>query len=188
MGYALARAARDRGAEVTLISTVERPAPFAVEKMAVETAAEMRDAVLGALGGADVLIMAAAVADYRPAEMAAQKIKKGKGNLSLELARTPDILAEVAGRRRAGQVIVGFAAETENLLANARQKLERKRLDLIVANDARQAMGAAENQVTLLSADGAVEELPLLPKAEVAERILAWIVESLGGSNGQSVA
>ena len=188
MGYALARAARDRGAEVTLISTVDRPAPFAVEKVAVETAAQMRDAVLGALAGTDVLIMAAAVADYRPAEMAAQKIKKGKGNLSLELARTPDILAEVAHQRRGGQVIVGFAAETEDLLANARQKLERKRLDLIVANDARQAMGAAENRVTLLSADGAVEELPLLPKAEVAERILAWIVESLGGSNGQSVA
>ena len=188
MGYALARAARDRGAKVALVSTVERPAPFGVERVAVETAAQMRDAVLGALAGTDVLIMAAAVADYRPAEMAAQKIKKGKGNLSLELARTPDILAEVAHQRRGGQVIVGFAAETEDLLANARQKLERKRLDLIVANDARQAMGAAENRVTLLSADGAVEELPLLPKAEVAERILAWIVESLGGSNGQSVA
>jgi len=188
MGYALARAARDRGAEVTLISTVSRPVPFGVRVVAVETAAEMRDAVLGALAGTDVLIMAAAVADYRPAETAAQKIKKGKGSLSLELARTPDILAQVARHRRAEQVIVGFAAETEDLLANARQKLERKRLDLIVANDARRAMGAPENQVTLLDADGTVEELPLLPKAEVAERILAWIVDFLGGSNVQSVA
>jgi phosphopantothenoylcysteine decarboxylase/phosphopantothenate--cysteine ligase len=172
MGYALACAARDRGAQVTLISTIQRPAPFGAELVPVETAVEMRDAVLAALPQTDALLMAAAVADYRPQTAASQKIKKGAEGLALELARTPDILAQVAAVRRAGRVIVGFAAETENLLENARHKLERKRLDLIVANDARQAMGASTNQVTLVSADGSVEELPLLSKSEVAERVL----------------
>jgi phosphopantothenoylcysteine decarboxylase/phosphopantothenate--cysteine ligase len=172
MGYALARAARDRGAQVTLISTTGQPPPFGVELAPVETAAGMLDAVLDALVGADVLLMAAAVADYRPAATAEHKIKKGEGGLTLELVRTPDILAQVAQVRRADQVIVGFAAETENLLENARGKLERKCLNLIAANDARQAIGAATNQVTLLGADGDVEQLPLLVKEEVAERIL----------------
>jgi phosphopantothenoylcysteine decarboxylase/phosphopantothenate--cysteine ligase len=178
MGYALARAARDRGALVTLVSTTGQPAPFGVELLAAETAAEMGDAVLDTLASADVLLMAAAVADYRPATTAEQKIKKGE-DLTLTLVRTPDILAHVATRRRPAQVVVGFAAETENLLQNALEKLRRKHLDLIVANDARQAMGAAANQVTLLGADGSVEELPLLPKDEVAERILDQIVNLL---------
>jgi len=185
MGYALARAARDRGAEVIVVSTTGQCAPFGADLVAVETAAEMRDAVLGILAEADALIMAAAVADYRPARAAAQKIKKAEGGLSLELVRTPDILAEVAARRREDQVVVGFAAETEDLLANAQQKLVRKRLDLIVANDARQAMGSAANQVTLIGADGTVEALPLLPKEEVAGRILTRIVDLLGGADGQ---
>jgi phosphopantothenoylcysteine decarboxylase/phosphopantothenate--cysteine ligase len=178
MGYALARAARDRGALVTLVSTTGQPTPFGVELLAAETAAEMGDAVLDTLASADVLLMAAAVADYRPATTAEQKIKKGE-DLTLTLVRTPDILAHVATRRRPAQVVVGFAAETENLLQNALEKLRRKHLDLIVANDARQAMGAAANQVTLLGADGSVEELPLLPKDEVAERILDQIVNLL---------
>ncbi len=176
MGYALARAARDRGAQVTLISTVEKPAPFGADLLPVETAEQMRDAVLHALPAVDALLMAAAVADYRPATTAEHKIKKSKDGLTLELVRTPDILAEVAEVRRADQVIVGFAAETENILENARKKLEHKRLDLIAANDARQAIGAATNQVTLIGADGSLEELPLLPKDEVAERILERVV------------
>jgi phosphopantothenoylcysteine decarboxylase/phosphopantothenate--cysteine ligase len=180
MGYALARAARDQGAQVTLISTTGQPAPYGADLVAVETAEEMRAAVLEALADADALLMAAAVADYRPAAKAGQKIKKGEGGLKVELVRAPDILAQVAEVRRPAQVIVGFAAETENLLANARAKLERKRLDLIVANDARQAMGAAANEVTLLSAGGQMEELPLLSKDEVAERILERVVVLLG--------
>jgi len=176
MGYALARAARDRGAQVTLISTVGRPAPFGVERVSVETAGQMRDAVLDALPTADLLLMAAAVADYGPAMAAEHKIKKREGSLTLELVPTPDILAEVARVRRPGQILVGFAAETENLLANAQEKLKRKRLDLIVANDARQAIGAASSQVTIIGADGRVEELPLLPKEEVAGRILERVM------------
>jgi phosphopantothenoylcysteine decarboxylase/phosphopantothenate--cysteine ligase len=172
MGYALARAARDRGAQVTLISTSGQAAPFGAKLAPVETAAEMLDAVLGAMAGADVLLMAAAVADYRPATTAAHKIKKGEKSLKVDLIRTPDILAQVAKVRRTGQVIVGFAAETENLVDNALDKLQRKGLDLIVANDARQAMGAATNQVTLITADGHVEALPLLSKDEVAAQIL----------------
>ena len=188
MGYALARAARDLGAEVILVSTTGQPAPFGANLVPVETAAEMRDAVLGILAEADALIMAAAVADYRPARAATHKIKKAEGSLSLELVRTPDILAEVAARRREDQVIVGFAAETEDLLANAQRKLERKRLDLIVANDARQAMGAAANRITIVGADGTVEALPLLPKEQVASRILTRIIDLLGGSDGQALA
>ncbi len=179
MGYALARAARDRGARVTLVSTTGQPAPYGADLVPVETAAEMRDAVMALLPELDVLVMAAAVADYRPAAVAEQKIKKGDGGLTLELARTADILAEVAGQRRPGQVIVGFAAETENLLENARGKLARKRLDLIVANDARQAMGAEANQVTLVAAGGQVEALPEMPKSEVAERVFEWIGRTL---------
>jgi phosphopantothenoylcysteine decarboxylase/phosphopantothenate--cysteine ligase len=179
MGYALARAARDQGADVALISTTGQPAPFGAELVEVETAAEMRDAVLDALDGADALIMAAAVTDYRPAATATQKIKKGNEDLTLKLIRTPDILAAVAGVRRPDQVIVGFAAETENLLENALDKLQRKRLNLIVANDARQAMGAASNEVTLLSADGGVEKLPLLPKDQVAGHIVDRIANLL---------
>ena len=185
MGYALARAARDRGAQVTLISTAGQPAPFGAELLSVETAADMLEAVLENLGGTDALIMAAAVADYRPATIADHKIKKTEEALALELARTPDILAHIARSHRGDQVIVGFAAETENLLENAQDKLQRKHLDLIVANDARQAMGAAENQVTLIGADGIVEELPLLSKDEVAERILDRVVTLVTGDEGR---
>jgi phosphopantothenoylcysteine decarboxylase/phosphopantothenate--cysteine ligase len=179
MGYALARAARDLGASVTLISTTGQPAPFGAELEPVETASEMCEAVLGLLPEVDVLLMAAAVADYRPALQAEQKIKKEEAGLSLRLVRTTDILAQVAGRRRDNQVVVGFAAETENLRENALSKLARKRLDLIVANDARRAMGAADNQVMLLGADGSVEELPVLGKNEVAGRILTRVLTLL---------
>jgi len=180
MGYALATVARDRGAQVTLISTTGRPGPFGTQLAAVESAAEMHQAVIEFLPEADVLLMAAAVADFRPAEVLEQKIKKGQGGLAIELERTVDILAQVAQQRRPEQVIVGFAAETENLVANAQEKLQRKKLDLIVANDARQAMGSTANQVTLLAADGSVEARPLISKhavaAEILDRVAALLV------------
>jgi phosphopantothenoylcysteine decarboxylase/phosphopantothenate--cysteine ligase len=185
MGYTLAHEARDRGAHVTLVSTTGQLAPFGVEMVPVDTAIEMRDAVLKALPDADVLLMASAVADYRPATSADHKIKKGDARLTLDLTRTPDILVQVADLRRPEQLIVGFAAETEDLLANARHKLEHKHLDLIVANDARQAMGSATNQVTLIGADGNVEELDLLPKEKVAAKILDR-VEGLLAAKGAS--
>jgi phosphopantothenoylcysteine decarboxylase / phosphopantothenate---cysteine ligase len=179
MGHALAYAARDLGADVMLVTTTGTPPPFGAAAIRVETAAEMRDAVIEALPTIDLLIMAAAVADYRPADVASQKMKKQEGTLALELVRTPDILAEVSVRRRPEQVIVGFAAETHNLVENAQEKLHRKRLDLIVANDARQAMGAPRSQVTLLDVNGHVEQLPMLPKEEVATRILEQVVPLL---------
>lgn len=184
MGYALARMARDRGANVLLIATSGQPAPFGAEMAPVETAAEMHRAVMDALPGADVLLMAAAVADYRPAAAAEHKIKKGKGDLRLELTRTVDILAQVASRRRDDQVIVGFAAETERLLENAQAKLQRKRLDLIVANDARQTMGAPTSQATLIGADGLVDELPLLTKEATAGRVLDRVASLLQQEQG----
>lgn len=186
MGYALARVARDYGATVTLIHTpTALPTPWGVAEVAVETVQEMRDAVLSALPQTDILLMAAAPADFRPVSIAPQKIKKqaiGEA-LILKLEHTPDILQEVAARRETlGRplVTVGFAAETEDLIKNAHYKLQAKRLDLIVANDARQAMGAEISQVTLLGAAGEVEELPPLPKEEVAERIVRWISRKIG--------
>jgi phosphopantothenoylcysteine decarboxylase/phosphopantothenate--cysteine ligase len=180
MGYAVAVAARDRGAAVTLITTAALPDPFGMEVIHLDSAEQMLAAVLEATREADVLIMAAAVADFRPGTVAEQKIKK-KGEtegLALELVRNPDILAEVAAQKAAGhgpRLSIGFAAETEDLLANAKGKLARKKLDLIVANDvsASDAGFAVDtNRVTLVAADGSIEALPLLSKVEVAERIL----------------
>jgi phosphopantothenoylcysteine decarboxylase/phosphopantothenate--cysteine ligase len=179
MGYALAKAARDMGAQVTLISAPTSLAPvYGVEMVAVRSAAEMHEAVMGRLGQTDVLIMAAAVADYRPAQVASQKIKKSPGGLTLQLERTRDILADVAEARAPTAMpglVVGFAAETEDLLANARSKLQRKKLDLIVANDVSASdsgFGVDTNRVTLIAADGQMEALPLMPKFAVAERVL----------------
>jgi phosphopantothenoylcysteine decarboxylase / phosphopantothenate---cysteine ligase len=180
MGNALAYAARDLGAQVILIRTTGGPTPYGVEPVEVETAAEMAMAVMAALPAADVLLMAAAVADYRPVSVAEQKIKKGEGDLAVQLERTADILSRVAQERRPDQLIVGFAAETENLVANARAKLEKKQLDLIVANDARQAMGAATNQVTLITAQGEIERWPVLVKEALAERLLDRVAVLLG--------
>jgi phosphopantothenoylcysteine decarboxylase/phosphopantothenate--cysteine ligase len=138
----------------------------------------MHEAVMGRLGQTDVLIMAAAVADYRPAQVASQKIKKSPGGLTLQLERTRDILADVAEARAPTAMpglVVGFAAETEDLLANARSKLQRKKLDLIVANDVSASdsgFGVDTNRVTLIAADGQMEALPLMPKFAVAERVL----------------
>ncbi len=177
MGYVLAEAARDRGARVTLIhAPTALKTPVGVKDVSVVSAQEMRDAVFAALPGASALLMAAAVADYRPASPRASKIKKGEGALTLELERTPDILAEVAGWRSSqpapGLVVVGFAAETEDLITNARAKLERKGMDLIVANPVPQAFGDALNQATIIDREGGLEELPPLPKDELAEHVL----------------
>jgi phosphopantothenoylcysteine decarboxylase/phosphopantothenate--cysteine ligase len=183
MGYAVALAARDRGAAVTLITTATLPDPFGVEVIHLDSAEQMLGAVLEATRQADLLVMAAAVADFRPVSVAGQKIKK-RGDtegLVLELVRNPDILAEVAAQKASGygpRLTVGFAAETEDLLANARGKLERKKLDLIVANDvsANDAGFAVDtNRVTLLFKDGPIEALPLLSKVEVAETILDYV-------------
>jgi len=185
MGYALTEALRNRGAQVTLISApTALPQPVGVEFIAVETAEEMLQAVLGSLSdAADILLMAAAVADYRPAEVAEQKIKKGSQGLTLELARTVDILRAVGESSAAdGLIKVGFAAETEDLVPNAQAKLASKQLDLIVANDPRKAMGSERNQVVLLDAEGRVEELPELSKAEVAERILQRVMALVTGA------
>jgi phosphopantothenoylcysteine decarboxylase/phosphopantothenate--cysteine ligase len=179
MGYALAEVARDRGAAVTLITTVSRPNLFGVEIIQVDSAEQMLEAVLAATREADLLVMAAAVADFRPKSVVEQKIKKEAHpeELTLEMVRPPDILAEVAKQKSAGygpRIAIGFAAETENLLANAQSKLKRKKLDLIVANDV-SAVDAGfavdTNRVTLLAADGTIEELPLMSKTEVAEAI-----------------
>ena len=184
MGYALAEAARLRGAIVTLVSgPTALTAPGGVEFIRVETAAQMRDAVLPRAAGADLILAAAAVADHRPAEFAAQKLKKdlpdlpllGEGRLSLPLVANDDILAALGRKKHTGQILVGFAAETEDLLDHARGKLAAKNLDWIVANDVT-AEGAGfdgdTNIVTLLGRDGSETALPLLTKREVAERIL----------------
>ena len=177
-GFALAQAALDRGASVTLISGPSTLAsPVGAERIDVTTAAEMQQAVLSRLETADVLLMAAAVADFR-AEPSEQKIKRAKGELTLNLRPTEDILGLVAQRRKKGsrpRVVVGFAAESQDLVANARLKARNKGLDLIVANDilAADAGFAVEtNRVTLIDSSGSVQELPLLTKAEVSEIVL----------------
>ena len=176
MGHALAEAARDRGAEVTLITApTHLPEPAGIEVIRVRTATEMREAVVEAVKEASALIMAAAVADYQPKSPAQAKIKKQSPGLTLELVRTPDILSEVKG----SFIKVGFAAESEDLVANARKKLAQKGLDLIVANDITEpesGFGADTNKVTILDKQGNVESLPLMSKREVAERILDRVV------------
>jgi len=181
MGYAIAEAARDRGATVSIITgPVSLPEPVGIDVVPVKTAAGMKEAVDKVVAQADVLIMAAAVADYQPKKVAEAKIKKETASLTLELVRTPDILAEVKGNF----LRVGFAAESEDMVANARQKLEKKQLDLIVANDITDPTGgfdADTNQVTLIDRDGKVEELPLLTKREAADKILDRVVGLLAG-------
>ena len=177
MGYALARAASMRGAKVTLVSgpTALKP-PRDVALSRVKTAEEMRRAVLAECQQYDVIIKAAAVLDWRPKETAAHKIKKGSGVQTLELVENPDILAELGcsrGNRRC--VLVGFAAETQDLVANAQEKLKKKNLDLIVVNDvSREDAGfeADTNAVKIVYRDGPMEELPLMPKQEVADQLL----------------
>jgi phosphopantothenoylcysteine decarboxylase/phosphopantothenate--cysteine ligase len=175
MGFALARAARRRGADVTLISgPTALAALFQIKYIAVRSAAQMREAVLKHLESASILIMAAAVSDYRPKQKAPEKIKKSKLPTALELELNPDILAE-AGKKKNSRILVGFAAETENLLQSTRQKLEKKNLDLIVANDVTLPGAGFEvdtNIVKILDRSGKVEELPLMTKEDLADYIL----------------
>jgi len=169
MGYAIAEAARDRGAEVTLIAApTALPDPPGMEVIHVESVLQMKDAVVGACEKADALIMAAAPADYLPKKPSKQKIKKNMENLTIELVRAPDILSEVGG----DILKIGFSAETENPIENTRKKLREKRCDLFVANDvtiAGSGFYADNNKVTLIDKDGGVEDLPLMSKREVAE-------------------
>ncbi|HEX7364194.1 MAG TPA: bifunctional phosphopantothenoylcysteine decarboxylase/phosphopantothenate--cysteine ligase CoaBC [Dehalococcoidia bacterium] len=180
MGYALAEAARDRGAQVVLISANSSlPRPVGVNMIDVGTAQEMLEAVKKAVAKADALIMAAAVADYRPKRMSKDKIKREQASsLRLELEKTPDILGEVTGKF----LRIGFAAESENLVANAKKKLEKKQLDMIVANDVTvkgSGIGAERNQVVIIDRKGKMDKLPLLPKREVADKILDKVVQFL---------
>jgi phosphopantothenoylcysteine decarboxylase/phosphopantothenate--cysteine ligase len=176
MGFRVAERAQARGAQVVLVSgPSSEPAPAGVELVRVQTAAQMKDAILDRLGAVDVVVMAAAVADYRPEIAAPQKIKKNEKPLDLKLVRTDDILMAIAGRRRKEQTIVGFAAETEALEANAREKLARKKLDLVVANDVSRADSGFEvdtNQASLFRADGEVRKLPTMSKLALADEIL----------------
>lgn len=178
-GYALAEAAWTRGAEVTLISTVERDAPVGCTLVTVESALEMQEAVM-AVSDADVIVMAAAVADFRPAERAANKIKKGAGDVpKVPLEKTHDFLVDLGNQKQPGQVLVGFAAETENVLDNARGKLERKKLDIIVANDvsAPDAGFAHDtNKVTILLNSANEIDVPLNSKRVVADAIFDAVV------------
>ncbi|NIS79070.1 MAG: bifunctional phosphopantothenoylcysteine decarboxylase/phosphopantothenate--cysteine ligase CoaBC [Anaerolineales bacterium] len=185
-GFALAQAALDRGAEVILISApTHLTTPVGAERIDVTTAAGMLDAVMKATETADVLLMAAAVADFRPIRTADEKLKRRKGVPEVDLEPTEDILAAVAARRKKAkrpELIVGFAAESEDLLNNARAKLEEKGLSLIVANDitASDAGFAVDtNRVTILDADGGAEELPLMRKTDVAEQVLRRVVDLL---------
>lgn len=179
MGYALAAAARDRGARVVLVSApTALPPPPLVEIIPVQTAEQMAAAVWSAAAQADALIMAAAVADYRPATAAEQKIKKSAAALSLDLEPTPDILAAAQG----SFIRVGFAAESENLHENAAAKVQSKALDLIVANDitdTASGFGSDTNRVTLIDRHLQIEQLPLLTKDEVSHRILDRIAQLL---------
>jgi phosphopantothenoylcysteine decarboxylase/phosphopantothenate--cysteine ligase len=186
MGYALAEAARDRGAQVVLVSAPSALSkPTGVDVVDVRSAQEMYEAVKRAVAKADALIMAAAVADYRPKKVSESKIKRERASsLTLELERTPDILGEVKGNF----LRVGFAAESENLVANAKEKLEKKRLDLIIANDITakvSGIGADTNQVVIIDHKGKIEELPLLPKREVADRILDRVAGLLAKRGGR---
>jgi phosphopantothenoylcysteine decarboxylase / phosphopantothenate---cysteine ligase len=180
MGYAVAEAASRRGARVILVTgPTALPPPHGAEVVRVETAQEMYDAVLSRLDAATVVIKAAAVADYRPKRVAERKIKKDETVPEITLEPTPDILAEV-GRRKGRRILVGFAAETEDLVANARKKLQRKNLDLMVANDLRQPGAGFDidtNVVKILDAQGGVEEVPLQTKRSVGDRILDRVVE-----------
>lgn len=176
MGYAIARAARDRGAKVVLISgPVNLAEPAAVETLQVVSAQQMQQAVMERAGQADIIIMAAAVADFRPVVRGTQKVKKGDAEtMTVELQRNPDILAEL-GRQKGARVLIGFAAETEALLKYARAKLESKNLDMIVANDVSQegaGFDSDTNIVRFLTAEGKVEELPKMTKANVAEILM----------------
>lgn len=184
MGYAIAEAARDRGADVTLVSgPVSLEAPAGVKLVSVESSAQLCQAVLAAGATADVVIQAAAPADFRPARAAEEKIKKDGAGMTLYLENTTDIAAELGRRKRPGQILVAFAAETERMLENARGKLDRKNADMVVANDVSRAdagFGVDINAVTLITRD-AEKALPLMSKRAAADAIL----DAVAGMAGQ---
>ena len=179
MGYAVAKAAARRGAEVTLVSgPVSLPKPGYVRVVDVESAQDMYDAVTGLAPEADIVIKAAAVADYRPETVAENKIKKSDGEMAIPLARTKDILAALGKSRREGQFLCGFSMETENLLENSRAKLKKKGLDMIAANNVKvpgAGFGVETNVLTLITKDGETE-LPLMSKDAAADALLDAIL------------
>jgi phosphopantothenoylcysteine decarboxylase / phosphopantothenate---cysteine ligase len=181
-GYAVAAEAVARGARVTLVSTVGLPTPVGCHLVEVETAEQMREAMTAASTDHDVIVMSAAVADFRPKVAAAGKLKKRDGTPDIVLEPTPDILAELGAAKRSGQVLVGFAAETDDLIANATAKLRAKQLDLIVANDvAAPQVGFAHdtNAVTLLRPDAEPVEIDLASKRDVARAVIDTIIDIL---------
>jgi len=176
MGYAIAEAAAKRGAEVILISgpTSLNP-PENVNFIKVESAMQMRDEVMSHASQAQIIVMAAAVSDYRPKETSQQKLKRGQTSLTINFEENPDILAELGKNKNVNQIIVGFSMETENLIENSRKKLEKKKADLIVANDVSKegaGFGTDTNIVTFIDSSGKTEELPLMSKYDVANAIL----------------
>lgn len=182
MGYAIAQAFQEAGAETTLVSApTDLATPPGVIRISVQTALEMYDAVMAHFPEVDVVIKAAAVADYRPAVQAEQKIKKDGTSRTIELVPNPDILAEL-GRKKTTQVLIGFAAETENLLANAQDKMRKKNVDLLVANDVTQSgagFGSPTNIVSFLFPDGRRIDYPQMSKLEVARHLLREIISLL---------
>ncbi len=185
MGYALAGAARERGANVMLVSgPCHIPPPREVKFVGVETAAEMRKEMLKSSRKVDVILMAAAVANYRPKKKFSEKIKKGQAGIRLELERNPDILAEL-GKSKGRRVIVGFSMETRSHIRRAREKLREKNLDLIISNDPLQegaGFGAETNIVQIVDRKGNVEKLPKLPKEKIAHVILDRVAALLGNA------
>ncbi|MFI2857616.1 bifunctional phosphopantothenoylcysteine decarboxylase/phosphopantothenate--cysteine ligase CoaBC [Paenibacillus sp. JSM ZJ436] len=182
MGFAIAKAARDMGAEVVLIAArTDAPLPEGVTVQRVESAKDMYDRVMSEFTDSDIVIKAAAVADYRPEQEAPVKIKKNGDTLSLTLVKTDDIL-ETLGRRKTSQLLIGFAAETDHVEAHALDKLRRKQCDLIVANDVTVAgagFGADSNKVQIYNADGLVRDLPFMTKEEVAVQLLLLAAERI---------
>lgn len=187
MGIAIAEAAAAAGAQVTLITgqvSVALPTSPRVHNLKVETTEELLQAVQTSFSAADILVMAAAVADYRPQQTADQKVKKtaGHDNWQLDLTETPDVLKTVARSKRPGQLVVGFAAETQQLLANAQRKLAVKGADMIVANSvagAQGAFGSDDDQVTILQAGHQPEQWPLMKKTAVAARLVATLAQKM---------
>ncbi len=182
-GYAVAAVAAERGARVTLVSTAEIPAPAGVDVVCVETAEQMKAAVDRVAPTADVVVMAAAVADFRPVRAAGGKLKKGDGAPEIILEATPDILAGLGESKRPGQVLVGFAAETDDLEANALDKLRRKNLDMVVANDVSApgvGFGHDTNAVTIWLSTGDRKSVPLASKRAVAVAVLDSVVQVRG--------
>ncbi len=187
MGYAIARAAAELGAEVTLISGPSAlPVPPGMNVLQVESARDMRRLVLDAFSSSDIVIKAAAVADYRVKNTADHKIKKNDTELTLVLEKNPDILRELGQLKQPQQILVGFAAETQNLVQYAQSKLEKKNLDMIVANDVsnpQAGFNVDTNLIKLLKRDGSIEEIPLMSKKELAYVILSRVME-LKNMNG----